>query len=351
MLEPYTYCPVLRTRISEVKALLNLPASSKDRMFPVLVARPWPNAKFLQRTWDKIEEAVEDRPFALDLDPMKQGVPTGKPAATEFDALFHPANGFSNYYDLLADIGNAVPVFQFSDDFPNDAQAQVDRINRLGRGAILRVQNRRAITSQIIDPDILDNLENYTILVDAGWSDNLLLIEAWCSGIINQITDYKPEAEIIVAGSSFPESFTNIVQKGDIPVVERDLFARLVRRHNAAILTYGDWGSTRPPVEPRPMKIVKRIDLPRSDDWLCYRQIEEENYEDIAERIVSDADWPTGLAIWGTFVIDSTANNLPGAIRSPATAAAARINIHLHMQSQYGAGAIESDTEEPFTDL
>jgi len=92
-------------------------------------------------------------------------------------------------------------------------------------------------------------------------------------------------------------------------------------------------------------------------DWIFFRRyddeansIEDEDYQAIAQRVVKDAEWPGNLTIWGTYVIMCTAGDLPGAIRSPAAAAAARINIHLHRQALFGAERLSSDQEEPFTD-
>ena len=135
---------------------------------------------------------------------------------------------------------------------------------------------------------------------------------------------------------------------------ERALYNNLVRRHNAATLIYGDWGSTRPPSDPVPMKNIPRIDLPTPRQWISFRRDSEldddEDYSDIAKRVVADNEWPTDLNIWGTYTINWTAEGEPGAIRIPYTAAAARINIHLHRQAFFGVDGIHVDGDEPFTD-
>jgi hypothetical protein len=136
-------------------------------------------------------------------------------------------------------------------------------------------------------------------------------------------------------------------------VVERALYADLVRRHNEATLVYGDWGSTRPPaVDTGPMRNTPRIDLPSGGQWLCFRKVESEGYPEIAQRLMKDDAWTDDASTWGAYTIAATAAGLPGAIRSPGTAAAARINIHLHQQAYTGAGELPpGEGEEPYVDI
>jgi hypothetical protein len=135
---------------------------------------------------------------------------------------------------------------------------------------------------------------------------------------------------------------------------ERFMYNSLVRQHNAAKLIYGDWGSTRAPSDPVQMRNVPRIDLPKPSEWISFRRDkdldDDEDYQDIAERVIADTDWPKNLDIWGTKTIDWTAKGEPGGIRGRAAAAAARINIHLHRQAYFGANDIVTDGDEPFTD-
>ena len=354
MLENFSYCPILHARVAEIKALFQLPAASKDRLFPIVVARPWPNANLLQRTWEKIGEAFGARRFALDLDLSRRHSGSTKQAAVEFDRLFDATNGFENYYSMVASIPAAIPVLRILGGTVPAFEEQAERIDALERGVVVRLQYG-VVTNPlaVVDQVLARFADDVTIFIDAGWSNDLLSREVWASGIVQRITDIRPEVEIVVNGSSFPSSFVDIGDRGEIPVRERYLFSNLVRRHNAAVLIYGDWGSTRPPSDPVPMKNIPRIDLPESTDWISFRRDRDldgdEDYADIARRVVADRAWPADLNIWGTYVIECTAENLPGAIKSPAVAAAARINIHLHRQAFFGADIV-GDGDEPFTD-
>lgn len=354
MLENFPYCPTLHARVAEIKALAQLPAATKDRLFPLIVARPWPNAKHLSRTWEKIGEAFGSRRYALDLDRAKKGAGGSRPAAAEFDALFEAYNGFENYYSALSEIAGALPVLRISGGSASQLDAQADHIEKLDRGVVVRIEHGVVTNPLALVDQVLERFQDLCIFVDVGWSSDTLGREMWASNIIERISGEYPEIEVVISGSSFPSSFTGIGERGIIPVEERSLYNNLVRRHNAATLIYGDWGSTRPPSDPIPMKNIPRIDLPTSNQWISFRRDgdleDEEDYSDIAQRVVADPDWPADLNIWGTYTIGWTANGEPGAIRSPGSAAAARINIHLHRQAFFGANDTVNDGDEPFTD-
>lgn len=354
MLEQFPYCPTLYARVAEIKALMQLPSATKDRLFPLIICRPWPNSKHLVRTWEKIGEAMGNRRFALDLDRTKQNSGGKLAAAAEFDKLFVSRNGFANYYDTVSTIAEAIPVLRVSGGEAAQFDAQALHVERLDRGLVVRIEYGVVSNPIGLVEQVLGRFQDVSFFVDAGWSRDILGREAWASGIVARIARDHPEIEVVISGSSFPDSFSDIGERGTNPVGERFLYNSLVRRHNSATLIYGDWGSTRPPSDPVPMKNVPRIDLPTQSQWISFRRDgeleDDEDYTDIAQRVVADPDWPTDLDIWGTYTIEWTASGEPGAIRSPATAAAARINIHLHRQAFFGANDIVADGDEPFTD-
>lgn len=354
MLENFPYCPTLYARAAEMKALAQLPAKTKDRIFPLIVSRPWPNAKHLKRTWEKIGEAFGNRRFALDLDFTKRNGKSDKPAAAEFDELFNSRSGFANYYDVFEEIDEAIPVLRITAGSASQFETQATRIDELDRGVIVRIQYGSVDNPYTLVDQVLDRFADVSIFVDAGWSRDILSREAWASNIVERISGNRPEIEVVVSGSSFPDSFAGIGERDAMLVDERFLYNNLVRRHNAATLIYGDWGSTRPPSPPLPMRNVPRIDLPTPREWIFFRRDSEldndEDYTDIAQRVVADSEWPADLNIWGTYTIGWTANGEPGAIRGPAAAAAARINIHLHRQAFFGDSDRITDGDEPFTD-
>lgn len=349
MLENVSYCPLLKARVAEMKALSQLPDSSKDRAFPVLAVRPWPNALKLEHAWVRVEETLEDRRFAIDLDSSKRGV-AGTPAASEFTALFDPADGFSRYYSVAGDFARAVPVFRWEGGEIPHLEQQIGHVERLDRGAILRLHHDSPGNHAAAVADVLNRFPDTTLVIDGGWSRELLLREQWASNLVQIATEIREDVEIVIAGSSFPQSFTNMKERAETRIDERFLHDAIRRRHNAAAVTYGDWGSTREQSPSVPMTNRPRLDLPMPREWVSFRSVDGEDYKAVAERLVTDSAWSPTLEVWGTYVFKATAQDLPGAVRSPAMATAARINIHLHKQAQFGTGLEVNDGDEPFTD-
>jgi hypothetical protein len=349
MLEAFEYCPRLLTRISEMKALFQLPTASKDLMLPMMAVSPWPNAKHMARTWEKIVEASAGRRFAVDLD--RSYVPTNgqRPAVGEFETLCSPIDGFASYYEQLGKVERAIPVFQVALDHIEFLR-QFERVNELDRGFFFRISYNGPQQAFQNLQWLLQTGSEFVLFVDAEWQRDILLREIWVQGVIQQIEGAEDRVEVVVCSSSFPDSFSDVRQKKEIEIIERNLFSNVSRRFNQVRMTYGDWGSTRPRQAPTPMTLVRRIDLSLSRDWVCFRQSEEESYADIARRICAERDWGSQPRIWGVIAIESTANELPGSISAPPAATAARINMHLHRQAQFNAPLISNDGDEPFSD-
>lgn len=350
MLANVSYCPVLHTRVAEIKALSQLPTSSKDLLLPLIVARPWPNANQLAHTWKKIADAFGPRRFALDLDLFKRGAATERLAGAQFDALFDGEDGHRRYYDLVGSLEHAIPTLQLSGGVAAALDRQLEHVDEIDQGLVLRLRFGHVTQPLELVERVLRLFPDVMILIDLGWSTDLLSRELWASGIIAMIADLRPETELVLAGSSFPDTFDRIQGRGEFLASERVVFDNLVRRHNAVALTYGDWGSTREPKDGSIMRTVPRIDLPMTREWLTFRRTGLEDYPDIAKRVVADPLWPKDLKIWGTYLIESTADSLPGAITGTAAAAAARVNIHLHRQATFGLAGVVGDSDEPYTD-
>jgi hypothetical protein len=350
MLAGKTYCPILHARVAEIKGLERLPEPTKDLLFPLIVGRPWPNAKHLKKTWEKVIAAFGERRFALDIDPFKKIPTSDKPAAAEFAKLFDPTDGYANYYDEVEGIETAIPVLQLTAGFMPDLVRQLEHVARIDRGVVLRVQRDLCAQPTILVPNVIAAYPEAAVFIDLSWSPDLLGHEMWASAILATFAEGDAEFEIVVAGSSFPEAFKKRA-RDEISAYERMVFDSLVRRHNSVVLTYGDWGSTRPPRLPVPMgTIPPRIDVPMTREWISFRSEGGEEFDDVARRAVADSMWPSGLNIWGTYMIEGTADGVPDAIRGQAASAAARINIHLHRQAHFGASGSFGDQDEPYTD-
>ena len=350
MLEAIDYVPILHTRVAEVKALSNVPTPLKDFIFPLFVLRPWQNASHIDFFWDKVTDAISDRPFAVDLDGQYE-IKAGRSSDQEFDALRNPQGGFQEYFDFVrAHSQFAVPVIQHRGADAECVSEQARLANQLGRGAFYRLPVGSAQALTLLTDHVLDQVERLVVVIDAGWGLNILEHQVWASGVVDRCMQAEEQPEFVVAGSSFPNSFSHIRGREELPIYERELFSAVSRRHNEAEITYGDWGSTRPPSSSGGGgEIPPRIDWPRLGDWVCFRADDGESYQDVANSVIEEDDWDPDHSSWGMYLIQSTAEGAPNGIRTPGAAAAARINLHLISQAAHGVHDWTED-DEPYPD-
>lgn len=338
MLEGREYVPLLYARLAEIRAMRELPESSKNLLVPVFKLRPWLNSKTLARALEVIEDAVGNRLYGLDLDEFKfEANPNPEMAAkVQFSALFNENDGFANYYALVAAGENRVPVFRNPTSQNVQIDRQIEHISGIGRGVFVRVKvTQPGALLEIAQKLAEREIDNPVFVLDGGWGRDILSSAAMAAQLAQGLVEISDQFEIVVAGSSFPDAFAGLGDRFEISAIERQLYSEVRRQVNFAALYYGDWGSTRPPTEPVPMKHVPRIDIARPNNWVSWRSEDEETYSDVAERTISDPVWDGELGIWGEYMIVATAENEEVRIKSPAMAAAVRVNLHLHQQANF----------------
>lgn len=349
MLQGRTYVPMLHARLAEMRALRELPNVTKNKLFPIIKARPWLNAQSLSRLWETISQAFPDRWYALDLDRTRFDPDDERQSYIEFAALFDPQGAYENYYERVQQLDRAVPVLRYDASEPLQLDGQLEWIEGLDRGAAVRILSRTPGPLAEIAAEIAAReIENVVYVVDGGWGRDLLLQAAQCTGLVETVLQTNEDAEVVIGGSSFPDSFVNLGERFHTQILERTLFREVRRNVNRGNLFYGDWGSTRPPTDPVPMRNVPRIDIPVGASWLSWRSDEGENYEAVAQRAVDDDEWSGELGIWGEYMIESTSEGLVPAVGSPAMAAAVRVNMHLHYQANIETPDDLIVDDEPF---
>ncbi len=346
MLEGRTYVPLLHARLAEMRALRELPTPTKNLILPVVRIRPWLNARQLHKVFDVLSDAFGDRAFGLDLDRTKFEPLSNRPAYQEFARLFDPQGGFANYYDCVAISPNRIPVIRREGGVTPQMALQLDQVGVIDRGAIFRFEvGQQGDYINFAQQCLARGIENIVFVIDCGWRMDVLGQAAECVTLTNHILDVSDEFEIVIAGSSFPNSFGNMGARANFPIGERILFQNVRQNINRGVLCYGDWGSTRPPTDPVPMINVPRIDIAGRENWTAWRSEGGESYGDIASRVVLDPIWDEDSGLWGDYMIASTAQGLDPAIRAPAMAAAVRVNLHMNMQAHFAqpGGAVVQD--------
>lgn len=348
MLAGKAYVPLLRTRIAEIEAYRQLSTQAKELVLPIFLLRPWPNANHLQLTIDRILDAAAGHPFGLGLDNDKYNAGSSKPAQNEFDALFSPEQGYRRYYDFVDEVPGAVPVLQATPD-ANQLLLQLGRAEDLDRGLIVHQQRGATIpiTRTVIS---LPPLPHDTIfVVDAAWSRDLQQMQAWALPITEHIVGQLPDAEIVIASSSFPSSFNHIIGDSEEQAFEAQVFSAVRQRLQGANLTIGDWGSTRLSQSGGGGKIPSRIDIPRPYSWQIFRADPDDDngFFEVAQEAVSHTCFSTVPECWGRMQVEATDGNGSG-ITGVKMNTSARINMHMTIQS--GATQGVDQDEQPYED-
>jgi hypothetical protein len=316
MLAAKTYVPLLKSRISEVEAYHHLSAQAKELTFPIFLLRPWPNANHLRLAIDRILSATQGHPFGLGLDDGRRAYPSKKPAQQEFDRLFDPRGGYGNFYNFVEEIDTAVPVLRPTSN-ANELLQQLGRAIDLDRGLVVHQQRGSLVplTETILS---LPPIPNDTVfVVDAAWSRDGLQMQSWAVPVVDRLIQSLPAAEIVVMGSSFPDSFSHIVGNREEVAHEFALFSAVRQRYQEANLTFGDWGSTRLPQSGGGGTIPPRVDIPRPASWHIFRADPDgdEDYTSIAHDAAGHACFPNVPDCWGkrqVVATDGTGQGITG---------------------------------------
>ncbi|MBY8915316.1 beta family protein [Nitratireductor sp. L1-7-SE] len=336
------YVPTLAVRSSEMNGLEKLPAATKDRLQPVFLLAPWPNAGELMKAIDRIERAYPKRSYFLDID--RDYTPTNLEASAqqEWLELRDPANNFANWIGFIDGIPNASPCLQIEGLTEAEVTEQIIAFQEMQRTFALRVETHRI-------PDNLDDTiaginavgsADYVVMIDAGWIADSLTTRAAIGNLIqNAFGDIDAQVPIVVSYTTIPKGYAEVEGTRFTPFDNREFIQELRQLTNRQKLVFGDWGSTRPREAPTPQSPPKpRIDLALRSGWLSARNKPEDwNYSDAATEILESDEWNEvdGLGIWGETMIRQTATNQDVGINSARKNVSVRVNIHLHNQAFY----------------
>lgn len=346
------YLPILGLRPAEMNALQELPSQSKDSLLPYFFLGPWGASNALSNSLARIRKAYADRPFVLEL-PIASPVENRRPVHDELDELRVSASGYQNWCDYVAAQANIVPSLQLSD--PMQLDEQLERLSALGRGIAVRLPEEafglvHALASRVAQ--YFDPEEVLVVFDHARQSREVLTKQAAAVSISQHVWDDLPGCTLAWSASTFPLNFVGATQQG---IYERQFFDGVTDQLPGTPLLYSDRGSARAERQnggsgaPAP-----RIDFAQAGNWSFFR--EEDNgdrqaaYQAASVRAMDDQCWDPNLSVWGTQMIERTAQGDEYAIGSPPASTAARINIHLQQQLFYGNPDGLYDTEEEWTD-
>lgn len=363
-----SYIPVLCVRPAEVNAIRELPERDKDAMLPAIQLRPWMGARELSSALQKVQEVFgEGRQWIANIDSTysfpepKYDEETGRlipprQAITDFIALQSADNGFQNWCEFIEENPNLIPCLQLTDI--SQFEPQLERLAILNRGLVLHFNS---LSKELSDAQ-LSALQiaagNNQILIIIDFEDiksvhnlNALIVD-WIAPI-NRLATAIPSCRIAISSTSFPSSFNDgILSK---PIQERLLYSIALEtaRQNNWDIVYSDRGSTRVnhKQDGGPTKRYARIDYPTVDTWYFFRDEDDgTDYRRVSQRCMKADCWNADLHVWGTQMIERTAQGDEFAITSPPVATAVRINIHLHNQLYFDEPEGLLDTDDDWVD-
>ncbi|MET3645950.1 beta family protein [Phyllobacterium ifriqiyense] len=347
------YVPTLAIRPSEMRALQELPESDKDLLFPLVLLAPWATSLTLDKAIERVEKAYGKRPFFLDIDRYySDDGATARAAQDEFRELANPDNGFERWYDFIIRFDQIIPTVRTNCQTVENLCAQLELVQKLGRGFAIRLDDPTATVPGFVYDEIAKiEHNNFIIILDSGWSKNYLLHQLWFSQLVKRFSTSNPSVAIVLSSSNFPKSFTSFEGVEAEDIGSRKLFSLLRKEFNESVLIYGDWGSTKPRLKQGGGIPVPRIDYPLNTQWIIARSKENDwDYEEAAANLLASDHWNHALAVWGSYMIEKTANGDNFGIDSIQKTVAARVNIHLHLQSRYELPIPKLGTDDPWVD-
>ena len=277
-----------------------------------------------------------------------------RPVHDQLDALRVSTNGYQAWCDLIEANPNFVPGLQLED--LNQLRAQAVRLHALGRGILVRIRSAafpfaEGIAQQVAS--VTDRGRDVCFFLDFERANgDLLNRQLVTTGVVTSILNAAPRAFVAISASSFPDSFTAIV---DQEIYERRLFNGVRQQLDNGRLIYSDRGSARAERQSGGAGMIPpRVDYAEPVRWTFFRAEDADNrfqqYQEQSRLVMSSPGWDGRLRLWGTQMIERTAIGDRTAIISQAKATAVRINIHLHRQLYFDNPAAAYDTDEEWRD-
>lgn len=326
----------------------HLPDAEKDKMLPVVLLAPWLNSIKFQNTFDRVEKSIGQRPIIVDVDRYYRSS-SQLESRLYFNALVSGIDRDDLWIELIKQHENYIPCVQIFNRTLEQIRRQIDEFKTIGRSYALRFETNLTYDLHDIGKIVLENSEqDMLVIFDTGWQDFSDTQIRQVSNLIEWLTLINGHAKFVVSGSNFPNDFTDFENVGSISIGSRQLFDLLSKRFDNYQMYYGDWASTKPRIyDGGGSPPLPRIDFPTKDRWIISRSKQETwDFEAAAKRITRLPEWATRPSVWGTGLVERTAQGLPGGISTGPQAIAARVNIHLFMQNNFAVqnvSAISTD--------
>jgi hypothetical protein len=334
------YYPTICIRRAEMKALEMLPASEKQQMMPIVLLAPWLNSINFDNTFKIIDKSLGPIPMIVDLDRYFQSE-SDLPSRLLFRTLLSRDGYFDAWRTILDEHENFIPTIQFYDKSAEQIDVQIALGRELRRGFAFRLERDFPVNVELFFEKIRACVDDDIIVIfDQAYISDPQLEAANIASFIRQLIEISPEIPFVVSSSNFPNNFSDFDDFSQAqPIAARQLFETLRGQFDNYKMFYSDWASTKPrKYDGGGNRPLPRIDYPTRATWIISRSKENQwDFQQAAERITRLPEWEMRPQIWGTGMIEKTAQGIPNGISTGPQSIASRVNIHLYVQNNFGA--------------
>ncbi|WP_050872386.1 beta family protein [Comamonas testosteroni] len=348
-LSSISYFPTLRTRAAELRGLKELNEARKSQIIPLLTLGQWRGSGDLGKSAEKCVEAMDGRPFFMDLSSDSRKV------EDHWNQLHSGNNAFENWRNFAKGFKGAIPVVLIpSGSRTREIVQQASAIEKEYGCIAFRIQDFSAQTPLVVSAiSALSDPTKAIVFVDCQYIREAMAAYVTAAiSTINRLREEFPALQISVLSTSFPSSTLPFAdeskQRGAIGIQEREFYSRI---GGAPVAIYGDHGSIHAVVydDVPMMRWSPRIDYPDYNTWYFERRVgigTEAGYIESAQGLVRNfGEGMRGTDIWGEqMILDAADGKVYG--KAPASWIAVRVNIHLARQIDYATAGSAEDIED-----
>lgn len=342
-LREYQYSPNLRSRTSEINAIMHLSPNTKLKILPC-VSLSKNHSKTLESCLTQWEEAFPHT-YIIDINKEKQIM------HEEAKKFLSGESGVSNWTHWLAEVKEdhtkMVPTAIYYNGInKREYVKQIRTLNESFNLIAVRAnpENKHEMRAATTAASVVDDVTKMVFILDLGQvtlERQQTALKALISAI-NSIRDIDQGFEIITCGSSFPNSFPQYGKRsGEIPMLEWEMYHSIGGKD---VAIYGDHGSIHANFyEGSYAKFVARVDYPSLGKWVFERRSapskdEHGNkvkidraklYQQAASDIIDHDEWDDSLDFWGVNKIVEAAKGEAERMGTPSKWIEVRVNCHI----------------------
>ena len=352
-----SYYLVVKTGQAELKAIENTARGTLEKIVPIVELTrgrkkmvgedaTYPYEKKLER----LKNLFGGLDIVLDL--------TGDESLTspEIDWLFEFQDGYSNWVTLLQTLKSEgsfksiTPSLlqNFNDlDYEGNFSKQIKQL----AADFETLFYRCSITDEYCYEDIpfilgqLPQSNSLLIMIDCGYTPQAMTANMAnkLMARLDNLFGYElvdQRCTVAFCATSFPNNINDIggLEYDVFKLAETDLYNVVRRKYNNVL--YGDYGCINPVRNDTIVMArgwIPRIDVPLTDRVFYHRKRKAKSsyldtYKIVADRVVSDSDFPASLDLWGIQEIKKCIEE-PSSL-APSHWISVRMNIHIETQAR-----------------